>query len=129
MDSVAASRRLKTRNWRQCTLDICSDLLPTAPLPPVQKRDAQHKFSQHEGAHTDATGSQRFQITRFESQGQKPFESLLRLYFFFAFKISFKSRDSIRYRSRIARSVLQIVGSLSAESSLINLVRRRLANY
>ena len=42
-----------------------------------------------------ATGSQRFQITRFESQGQKTFESLLMLYFF-AFKIDFKSRDSIR---------------------------------
>ena len=27
-----------------------------------------------------ATGSQQFQIARFESQGQKPFESLLRLY-------------------------------------------------
>ena len=28
-----------------------------------------------------AVGSQRFQIARFESQGQKPFELLLRLYY------------------------------------------------
>ena len=44
-----------------------------------------------------ATSSQRFQIARFESQGQKPFESLLRLlYYFFTFRIGFKSHDSIR---------------------------------
>ena len=29
------------------------DLLPPASLPPVQKRDAQHMFLQHKGAHTD----------------------------------------------------------------------------
>ena len=29
------------------------DLLPPAPLPCVQKRDAQNKFLQHKGAHTD----------------------------------------------------------------------------
>ena len=34
-------------------LDICLDLLPSAPIPPVQKRDAQHMFSQHRGAHAD----------------------------------------------------------------------------
>ena len=34
-------------------LDICLDLLPAAPLPPVQKRDAQHMFLQHRGAHTE----------------------------------------------------------------------------
>ena len=33
-----------------------------------------------------ASRSQRFQIARFEPQGQKPFESLLGLYFVFAFK-------------------------------------------
>ena len=32
-----------------------------------------------------ATGSHRFQIARFESQGQKPLESLLRLYYSFQF--------------------------------------------
>ena len=30
-------------------LDICLDLLTAAPLPRVQKRDAQHKFLQHRG--------------------------------------------------------------------------------
>ena len=30
-------------------LDICLDLLPAAYLPPMQKRDAQHKFLQHGG--------------------------------------------------------------------------------
>ena len=34
-------------------LDIRLDLLPAAPLPPVQKRDAQHKFLHHRGAHAD----------------------------------------------------------------------------
>ena len=29
------------------------DLLLPAPLPPVQKRDAQHKFLQHKRAHND----------------------------------------------------------------------------
>ena len=31
-------------------LDTCLDLLSTAPLPSVQRRGAQHKFLQHEGA-------------------------------------------------------------------------------
>ena len=43
-----------------------------------------------------AISSQRFKIARSESQGQKPFESLFRLYYFSAFKIGFKSRGSIR---------------------------------
>ena len=30
-------------------LGICLDLLPAAPLPPVQKRDTQHMFLQHKG--------------------------------------------------------------------------------
>ena len=34
-------------------LDICLDLLPAAPLPPVQKQDAHHKFLQHSGAHAE----------------------------------------------------------------------------
>ena len=42
-----------------------------------------------------ATNSQRFQITRFESQGEKPCKSLLRLYCFVTFKIRFKSRDTL----------------------------------
>ena len=50
-------------------------------------------------------GSQRFEsppvrsdfsIAQFESQGQKPFESLLRLYYLFTFQIGFRLRDSIR---------------------------------
>ena len=40
-----------------------------------------------------AIGSQRFQIAQFEPQGQKPFETLLRLYYFFTFQTGFKSRD------------------------------------
>ena len=38
-------------------LDVCLDLLPAAPLPPVQKRDAQHKFLQHRGARADKNPS------------------------------------------------------------------------
>ena len=38
-----------------------------------------------------ARGSQRFQITWFESQGRKPLESLLRLYYSFTVKIGFTS--------------------------------------
>ena len=34
-------------------LDICLDLLPAASPPPVQKRDAQHMFLQHRGAHAE----------------------------------------------------------------------------
>ena len=30
------------------------DLLPPAPLPPMQKRDAQHNFLQHKRAHTES---------------------------------------------------------------------------
>ena len=44
----------------------------------------------------------RFQLARFESQGQKPLESLLRLYYFLTFEIGLKSHDSIRWRFRIA---------------------------
>ena len=72
------------------------DLLSTAPLPPMQKRMHSTSFCNTRGAHGErlrclesrsaairiATGSQRFQIARFESQGRKPFESLLRLYYF-----------------------------------------------
>ena len=29
---------------------------PPAPQPPVEKRDAQHKFLQHKGAHTEQSG-------------------------------------------------------------------------
>ena len=43
------------------------DLLPPASLPPVQKRDAQHMFLQHKGAHTVATergaGEKRLEST------------------------------------------------------------------
>ena len=35
------------------------DLLPPAPLPPVQRQDAQHKFLQHEVAHAEAKDSVR----------------------------------------------------------------------
>ena len=34
-------------------LDICLDLLPAAPPPPVQKWDTQHMFLQHRGAQAD----------------------------------------------------------------------------
>ena len=35
-------------------LDICLDLLPAAPPPSMQKRDAQHMLLQHRGARTDS---------------------------------------------------------------------------
>ena len=53
-----------------------------------------------------ATGSQRAQFAQFESQGQKPFESLTT---FFTLKTGFKSRDSIHLQFRIARSVIRIM--------------------
>ena len=34
-------------------LGHCLDLLPAAPPPPLQKRDAQHMFLQHRGTHAD----------------------------------------------------------------------------
>ena len=34
-------------------LDICLDLLPAAPRPPMQKRDAQHMLLQHRGARAE----------------------------------------------------------------------------
>ena len=52
-----SSRSLRLFPWASILLhgplDICLDLLPAAPLPPVQKRDAQHMFLQHRGAHAD----------------------------------------------------------------------------
>ena len=51
------SRSLRLCPWASILLhgplDICSDLLPAAPPPPVQKRDAQHMFLQHRGAHAE----------------------------------------------------------------------------
>ena len=52
--------------------------------------------SSHFAAIRIANGSQRFQIAWFESQGQKPFESLLRLYLLFMFKMGLKSCSSSR---------------------------------
>ena len=49
-----------------------------------------------------ATGSQRFKIARFESQGQQPFESLLRLYYVFTFQIGFKSANCYGYRHSLS---------------------------
>ena len=37
----------------RAALEICLDMQPATPLPPVQKRDAQHKFLQHRGAHAE----------------------------------------------------------------------------
>ena len=52
-----SSRSLRLFRWASIWLDarlaICLDLLPAASLPPMQKRDAQHMFLQHRGAHTD----------------------------------------------------------------------------
>ena len=52
-----SSRSLKLFPWASILLhgplDICMDLLPAAPLPPMQKQDAQHMFLQHRGAHAD----------------------------------------------------------------------------
>ena len=36
-------------------LDICLDLLLAAPLPPMQKQDAQRKFLQHRGERADCS--------------------------------------------------------------------------
>ena len=48
-----SSRSLRLFPWASLLLhgplDICLDLLPAAPLPPVQIKDAQHKFLQHKG--------------------------------------------------------------------------------
>ena len=53
----SSSRGLSLYPWTSILLhgplDICLDLLPAAPLPPVQKRDARHMFLQHRGAHAD----------------------------------------------------------------------------
>ena len=47
-------RSLKLFPWPSILLhgplDICLDLLPAAPRPPMQKRDAQHMFLRHRGA-------------------------------------------------------------------------------
>ena len=52
-----SSRSLRLFPWASILLhgplDICLDLLPAAPLPPVQKPDAQHMFLQHRGAHAE----------------------------------------------------------------------------
>ena len=40
-------------------LDIWLDLLPAAPLPPVQNQDAQHMFLQHRGAHAEKGEAQK----------------------------------------------------------------------
>ena len=40
-------------------LGHCLDLLPTAPPPPVQKRDAQHMFSQHRAARAEKYSTMR----------------------------------------------------------------------
>ena len=50
-------RSLKLFPWPSILLhgplDICLDLLPAAPRPPMQKRDAQHMFLQHRGARAE----------------------------------------------------------------------------
>ena len=55
--SRASFRSLKLCPWNSiCFRGRSSkflDLLPPTPLPPVQKRDAQHKFLQHKGGHSD----------------------------------------------------------------------------
>ena len=54
-----SSRSLRLCLWASILLygpvDIAWDLLPAAPPPPVQKRDAQHMFLQHRGAHADTS--------------------------------------------------------------------------
>ena len=58
-----SSRSLKLLPWAsilfQGLLDVCLDLLPATPLPPMQKRDActAHAFTAH-GGHTPKDGSQ-----------------------------------------------------------------------
>ena len=51
------SRSLRLFPWASILLhgplDICLDLLPAAPLPPMQKRDTQHMLLQHRGAHAE----------------------------------------------------------------------------
>ena len=56
-----SSRSLRLCPWTSILLhgplDICLDLLPAAPPPPVQKRDAQHMVLQHRGAHGECQTS------------------------------------------------------------------------
>ena len=50
-------------------LGHCLDLLPAAPPPPVQKRDAQHKFLQHRGARAEFNFSAKFHFLRWPQLG------------------------------------------------------------
>ena len=60
-----SSRSLRSFPWasvllhRPCTCDICLDLLPAAPLPPVQKRVALHKFL-HQSSYPAEVRSENF---------------------------------------------------------------------
>ena len=55
-----SSRSLRLCAWPSillhAPLGIFLDWLAAAPPPPVQKRDAQHKFLRHRGARADSTG-------------------------------------------------------------------------
>ena len=47
------------------------DLLPAAPSPPVQKRDAQHMFLQHRGSHAESFGPLTNLAWKFHSRNTK----------------------------------------------------------
>ena len=62
-----SSRSLRLFPWASILLhgpsEICLDLLPAAPLAPVQKQDAQHMFLQHSGKEKAHKHKQIFPVT------------------------------------------------------------------
>ena len=54
-------------------LDICLDLLPAAPLPRLQNRDAQHMFLQHRGTHRISVSIDNFNLDRKLHASRKSF--------------------------------------------------------
>ena len=66
-----------------CTIaDDCAQVAESGLEPPFESPPFGLSPGSRFAAIRIATGAQRFQIARFASQGQKPFESLLRLYYF-----------------------------------------------
>ena len=75
--SQALSRSLRLCPWSSiCFMAPSSKILgsaPPAPLPSVEKRDAQHKFLQHKGANTDRRGSKKGRSKRHLDGRNTPF--------------------------------------------------------
>ena len=79
---LPSPRSLKLFPWPSILLhgplDICLDLLPAAPRPPMQKRDAQHMFLQHRGSRTDLSGTGDSQRDSRESIRANRFARIIR---------------------------------------------------